>query len=385
MKKLIVLLIFLPMLGFSQTSNYWILKNRVLYPASSLWSIGTGTTAYSNGAFLDTVEFATKFLKNADSTTERAYSNALYPLKTSLGTSAYTDSNYVNTKIANAGTGLSVKSGAFWDTVEAQNRLSGLFLKNADSTTLRNEFLKNSDSTTLRNEFLKNADSTSLKTRLLKNADSTTLRNQFLKNADSTTMRTEFLKNADSTTIKNQLLKNADSTTLKAGLLKNADSTTLRNEFLKNADSTSLKTELLKNADSTTIRNYDNALYSLKAGSSSLTTYSGGTFSSGAGLDTVEFGNKYSKTYTGSQVYDFGAIAGGQDSSFTITVTGASVGNPALLSYSSMVATEIIYGIVYWAEVSSTNVVKVHATVLNGAAGANPPSRTYYVTVVKNL
>jgi hypothetical protein len=73
-----------------------------------------------------------------------------------------------------------------------------------------------------------------------------------------------------------------------------------------------------------------------------------------------------------------------QDSSFTIAVVGAVVGNPVLLSFSAMIATEIMYGIVYWAEVSASDVVKVHASVLNGAAGGNPPSRTYYVTVIKN-
>ena len=65
--------------------------------------------------------------------------------------------------------------------------------------------------------------------------------------------------NQDTAQQASKFLKNADSTTLKAGLLKNADSTTL-------------KAGLLKNADSTTIRNYDNNLYSLKAGSSSIVT-----------------------------------------------------------------------------------------------------------------
>ena len=390
MKKLFLLLTLLPSLAFSQ---YWILKNNTLLPASSTWTVGIGTTSFKNGAYLDSVEFAQKFLKNADSTTERAYSNVLYPLKSSLGTSAYTDSNYVNAKII-AGGGTIVKSGAFMDTVEFAQK----FLKNADSTTLRNQFLKNADSTTLRNQFLKNADSTTLKNgmlrsadsttlknELLKNADSTTLRNQFLKNADSTTLKNELLKNADSTTLRNQFLKNADSTTLRNQFLKNADSTTLRNQFLKNADSTTLKNELLKNADSTTERTYSDLKYSLKAGSSSLTTCSAGTINNGATVDTVEFGNKYARMYTGSKVYDFGAIASGQDSTFTVTVTGASVGNPVLLSYSAMVNTEIMYGIVYWAEVTGTNTVTVHATVLTGSAGANPPSRTYYVTIIKNL
>ena len=40
-------------------------------------------------------------------------------------------------------------------------------------------------------------------TAVLKNADSTTLRNQFLKNADSTTLRNQFPKNADTTTMRN--------------------------------------------------------------------------------------------------------------------------------------------------------------------------------------
>ena len=65
--------------------------------------------------------------------------------------------------------------------------------------------------------------------------------------------------NQDTAQQASKFLKNADSTTLKAGLLKNADSTTL-------------KAGLLKNADSTTSRNYDNNLYSPKAGSSSITT-----------------------------------------------------------------------------------------------------------------
>ena len=73
--------------------------------------------------------------------------------------------------------------------VEALKANSTAVLKNADSTTLRNQFLKNADSTTLRNQFLKNADSTTLRNQFLKNADSTTLRNQFPKNADTTTMR----------------------------------------------------------------------------------------------------------------------------------------------------------------------------------------------------
>lgn len=82
--------------------------------------------------------------------------------------------------------------------------------------------------------------------------------------------------NQDTAQQASKFLKNADSTTLKAGLLKNADSTTL-------------KAGLLKNGDSTTIRNYDNNLYSPKAGSSSLITNSKGTMGTMSIVDSVAY------------------------------------------------------------------------------------------------
>jgi hypothetical protein len=67
-----------------------------------------------------------------------------------------------------------------WTSILAQH-----YLVPADSTKIRNQ------SSSL---YLKNADSTTLKNALLKNADSTAIRNQsnalYLKNADSTTQRT---------------------------------------------------------------------------------------------------------------------------------------------------------------------------------------------------
>ena len=119
MKKLLFALIFLLTTQvFAQSNNYWILKNSVLLPAYSGWKVGTGSTAFGNGAYLDTVEFATKFpknadtttlrnqfLKNTDSTTERSYSDAKYsPIAGSASLTTFS--------------GGTMKNGAGVDTVE---------------------------------------------------------------------------------------------------------------------------------------------------------------------------------------------------------------------------------------------------------------------------
>ena len=52
-KSLIILtLMLLPSLAFSQ---YWILKNRTLLPASSSWRVGAGSTAFGSESYVDSV------------------------------------------------------------------------------------------------------------------------------------------------------------------------------------------------------------------------------------------------------------------------------------------------------------------------------------------
>lgn len=144
-------------------------------------------------------------------------------------------------------------------------------------------------------------------------ADSVSMRNYsnslYLKNADSTTLKNSLLKNADSTSLRNYsnslYLKNADSTTLKNSLLKNADSTKIRNYsntlYLKNADSTTMKNSLLKNADSTSIRNYSNSLYLAKA--TVRTLFSAGLIDSVKTSDTVFVGWVYPAATIDSVIY----------------------------------------------------------------------------------
>ena len=130
------------------------------------------------------------------------------------------------------GTFITLGTGANQDTAQQASKflknadsttLKAGLLKNADSTTLKAGLLKNADSTTIRN--YDNNLYASL-SAVLKNADSTTLKAGLLKNADSTSERTYSNNKYASLSA---VLKNADSTTLKAGLLKNADSTTIRN------------------------------------------------------------------------------------------------------------------------------------------------------------
>jgi hypothetical protein len=269
----------------------------------------------------------------ADSVSIRNYSNVLY-LGKPLGTG---QENYVPKWSASAGgpvwrpdsVGTGVAGLVAADSVLIRNYSNALYLKNADSTTLKNSLLKNADSTSIRNYsnalYLKNADSTSIRnysTSLYAPKASPTFSGTvttalgagtvrssaggalsatasdtvglaaalagkqsaatYLVPSDSTSIRNRsnalYLKNADSTTIRTYsgtlYLKNADSTTLKNALLKNADSTSIRNYsnslYLKNADSTTLKNALLKNADSTSIRNRSNALYLKNADSTTL-------------------------------------------------------------------------------------------------------------------
>jgi len=96
---------------------------------------------------------------------------------------------------------------------------SGTYLVPSDTSSLVSRFAAKQNAGT----YLVPSDSTSIRTYsgtlYLKNADSTTLKNSLLKNADSTAIRnysgTLYLKNADSTTLKNSVLKNADSTSIR--------------------------------------------------------------------------------------------------------------------------------------------------------------------------
>jgi hypothetical protein len=85
MKKLFLALFLLPILGYAQTSNFWLLKNNVLFPVVSTWKVGAGTASF--------------------------------------GTSAYTDSNYVNAKII-AGGGTIVHNMAFADSTSYHGSVS---------------------------------------------------------------------------------------------------------------------------------------------------------------------------------------------------------------------------------------------------------------------
>ena len=322
MKKLLTLLFLVPLVSLSQTvyiSSYTgpNIDSAVVRANRKMDSVRVNTLLAGKLANADSTtlknSILSQVLKNADSTSIRNRSNVLYLAKTAFTDSARAHSLGVNVSAGQGvvaasadsvygvsrfpvglivdtsnGTGLTkvvkVIGGQLVTRTDSLG-VGGSGLVAADSVLIRNYsnaiYLKNADSTTLKNSLLKNADSTSIRnyssSLYLKNADSTTVRTYsnaiYLKNADSTTLKNALLKNADSTSIRNYsntlYLKNADSTTLKNSLLKNADSTSIRNYstslYLKNADSTTLKNSVLKNADSTSIRNYSTSLYIAKA------------------------------------------------------------------------------------------------------------------------
>lgn len=124
--------------------------------------------------------------------------------------------------------------------------------------------------------------------------------------------------NQDTAQQASKFLKNADSTTLKAGLLKNADSTTL-------------KAGLLKNADSTTIRNYDNNLYSLKAGSSSIVTVgavNSGSF--GSSFSTIPTTNSKALQLNGTFGVAWAQYSFASDGGSVSTITPPSARNTTI-------------------------------------------------------
>jgi hypothetical protein len=85
-----------------------------LYATGNAIINGTvNTFTLNNGSALDTVEYAAKFLKNADSTTERNYSNALYLSKTTFSNTVGLDSTSWNTAATRAA--LIVADTAKWN------------------------------------------------------------------------------------------------------------------------------------------------------------------------------------------------------------------------------------------------------------------------------
>ena len=94
----------------------------------------------------------------------------------------------------------------------------------------------------------------------------------------------------------------------------------------------------------------------------------GGTLNIGGGSTITEF-------VTASKVYDCGSIAAGVDSTFTITCTGAVAGNPVQLGLS--VAAEA--GLIFTAECTSNDVVRVRISNHFLVSSVNPASRTYKV------
>lgn len=88
-------------------------------------------------------------------------------------------------------------------------------------------------------------------------------------------------------------------------------------------------------------------------------------------------GTYITKAIAGSRVYDIGSVAAGVDSSFTITVTGATVGMPVFVGYSS---TPEGGGAIWSAYCTTSDVVTVR--LQNNSAGSiDPASRTYRVWV----
>jgi hypothetical protein len=193
----------------------------------------TSIRNYSNSLYLKNADSTTlknsvlsQVLKNADSTSIRNYSTALY----SGVSHNHTLDGLSNVLTTGKAPGNVLKwNGTNWADSSDDTGVGGTYLVPSDSTNFRGYsnslYLKNADSTTLKNSILAGVEA-----GYLNNADSTTLKNsvlsQVLKNADSTTVKnsilSQVLKNADSTTVKNsilsQVLKNADSTTIKNGI-----------------------------------------------------------------------------------------------------------------------------------------------------------------------
>lgn len=137
------------------------------------------------------------------------------------------------------------------------------------------------------------------------------------------------------------------------------------------------------------------AYWHLKAGTATAST-APLKFTSGTNLTTAEAGaveydgtvfymspsasNRYRIMIglTGSVTQDVGSIAAQTTASpATITVTGASVGDPVYVGVSAMTA-----GTIFTAQVTATNTVTVYIT--NPTSGAiDPPNATYSVRVIK--
>lgn len=80
---------------------------------------------------------------------------------------------------------------------------------------------------------------------------------------------------------------------------------------------------------------------------------------------------------TGSTTFDFTSIAAQTQSTTTVTVTGAAVGDPVDIGVGAVTA-----GLMYTAQVTATNTVTIYAT--NATSGAlDPTSTTYKVSVDK--
>jgi hypothetical protein len=83
----------------------------------------------------------------------------------------------------------------------------------------------------------------------------------------------------------------------------------------------------------------------------------------------------WKKTYTGSLTHDFGSINAGAESSTTVTVTGARVGDAVLVSGAANSA-----GIFATGVVTADDVVTVYAK--NFTAGALNPASTVFRVIV---
>lgn len=88
-------------------------------------------------------------------------------------------------------------------------------------------------------------------------------------------------------------------------------------------------------------------------------------------------GSTLSKFVTASKTYNFGSIAAGDDSTTTVTATGAVAGNPVQIGYS--VAPEA--GLLLDAYCTANNVVTIRAHNANLVSAVDPASRTFKVIV----
>lgn len=84
------------------------------------------------------------------------------------------------------------------------------------------------------------------------------------------------------------------------------------------------------------------------------------------------------RSLAGNKVHDFASIATLTNSTTTVTVTGAQVGDSVIVNPSSTLEA----GLILYGYVSAVDTVTIVAS--NPTAGAiDPASRTYYVSVIK--